>query len=383
MRKVLLVVALLAVALAATPASAVIFSDASGLTTGSYEGKFANYSDLYFADGTAAQAGINAAAGANGAPLLFGAPSSALTSAVAAYEAGGPNAPGTLENRAIFNATSILDNSSGKTVWNGSSQQLSGLFYGLTLSGVTVAGTTVTLDFVPTNRSTPLSGPGLAGLPAFAGGVLQVYANSSLNFNADPNTAGNLTGLPKLITTVNGSSAVMNGTAPAATAGSWAPANWVAGTGATSDTVTDVNADGGSLWLSGEFVPFGYLAPYGVFATDGDPFTVFEETLNLASGNGSATGYVDLVGGSDYSNITAGGALGFGPYVDLTIGADEYTPGVTTPGTLNPRLNYNGLGYWPVDSQDPVEFDVTIIPEPCTLSLLGFGLAGLLFRRRK
>jgi hypothetical protein len=385
---------LLAGALAGSSAFAVpgpILGDASDLQGGTYQAKYLNFSDLYYAQGTSsAITGASSNAGVNGAPVLYGAPTTALGNAVIAYLTGGANAPGTLENRAAFNAGEIDYTNgpySGSKAWNGATQQLSGLFYNLTLSGAVVgtlgSDTTVTLDYVPSTRSTPLAGlPGVSSLPVGSGGVIQIYASSTLNFSPDANGAGSLSPSGQTASGVNGSSQVQNGNAPAATAGSWAPANWVAGTGSTSDSVTGTGSTSGSLWLAGEFVPFSAV---GKTAADGDPNTVYQEEIDVTTGAsiGEASGYVDLVGGSEYPFIEKGAEATSGINVDMTLLADEATPGVDTLGNLSAASGYSGIGYWVADSEDPVAFAIVSVPEPATLSLLGFGIAGLLARCRK
>jgi hypothetical protein len=378
------------VALAATPASALTpIPDASFLPNGNYTAKYNNFSDLYWASGTTAdETGQGVAAGPNGLPSFYQSGATAFgqyLAAVAAYSANGANSPGTLENRTIFNTTTIL-NASSQTVWNGSSQQLSGMLYDLTLVGVAESGSTLTLDFGADTRSAPLSGPGLASLPAGSGGVLQVYASSSTvstsfgspNQAPDPNNVGNFSPNGHSITpaAVDATAIVNNGT------GTWGPASWVAGTGATSDSYPGI-VNGGSLWLSAEFVPFSLL---GLTPGTAAPASsvLFEENINLTAGVvGSAEGYADLVGGSDYGNLGASISAPNGYLVDLAIGSDEYPVIDNASGFLQTFGAYTGAGYWPVDSQDPVTFEVNVIPEPATMTLLGFGLAGLLIRRRK
>jgi len=343
MKKVLLVVALLVVALVATPAMALTF-DANALPGGTLQAKYTNFSDLYTAAGVAGQSGT---------PLIF----------------GGAIAVG-MENRAIFN-TSSIQTPAAVPVWFPVAQQLTGLFYNLDVLSVSApaADGSITIDFGPSARNPLTSGPGLATAPVGSGGVLAVYLqNGTSNFNADPNGVGSLTGLPTPAATVNGNPPVSDGT--------WAPGQWVEGGAGVLDSYP--GATGGTLWLSGVFVPFTDVGIAGHTAG-----TVLSETLNITTGVASTTGFVHLVDGSFFFNVGKGD-IGFGPDVDLLLISDEAAPGVNPAnGDLTPTNNYSGVGYWPVDSQDPVTFKVTGIPEPATLSLLGFGLAGLLIRRRK
>jgi hypothetical protein len=346
MRKALLTVALLAVAYAATPASALTL-DANALPGGTLQAKYSNFSDLYTPAGVAGQSGT---------PLPF----------AGTIQLG-------MENRAIFN-TSSIQTTGGSPVWFPINQQLTGLFYNLSAIAVTpvVNGsgdTIVTIDFGASTRNPLTSGPGLASAPVGAGGVIAVYLqNGTSNFTADPNGVGSLTGLPK-------SAATVNGTAPVST-DTWGPGSWVEGGSGVLDSYP--GSTSGTLWLDGEFVPFTDVGIIGHAAG-----TVLSETLDETTGVASTTGFVHLVDGSYYATVGKGD-VGFGPDVDLLLISDEASPGINPAnGNLTPTNNYSGAGYWPVDSQDPVTFSVTGIPEPATLSLLGFGLAGLLIRRRK
>jgi hypothetical protein len=356
MRKVLLVVAMLAVALAATPASAGTITDASLLPTGDYQAKFSGFSDLYTPSPTGS---------GNGTPERFGLTGAALTAGI-----------GTLENRAIFNTTSI-QTLAPVTVWNGSSQSLTGLFYDLTLAGVTQQGSALVLDFDVSSRTSPLSGPGLATSPANSGGVVQVYAQAAPNaFNADPASGGSLHPAPtsgKLVSSVNGTPPVSNG--------KWGPAQWVQGATVSSSDTYAPNSNG-TLWLSGEFVRFSDV---GVTAVDGDPNTVFEESINLNLGGGSGFGYIHLVGGSDFARISKGD-VGYGPAVDMLLNSDLSIPATNVAGTKFTGHNgtsYGGAGYWPADANDPLTFSV--VPEPVSIIFFGTGLVavgGYVARRR-
>jgi hypothetical protein len=127
----------------------------------------------------------------------------------------------------------------------------------------------------------------------------------------------------------------------------------------------------GSLLLSATFLPIAGL--------EGDAGEAVYLVLTFfPNGNGVTSYYahLDIPDGYNFS----------GSKIVPTLWGDGVTSDIRFFANYNPNdINVppGGDNLWPIRSQDPVEFNVEGIPEPATLSLIGFGMAGLAFIRRR
>jgi hypothetical protein len=294
------------------------------------------------------------------------------------------------EQRTVFRVTTIYDEQGGIDFDTSSSSELTGLTYDLELVGVAfLSPTDLVLDFAPMGRNPiPVASDvdgDLAtmpidlgtGLPYDIGGVIEIYEDYAKNYTANPGG----------VVRYDDTTKFPGGTAapPVPQDPGNGPSFWVEGQlAAVRDSYTTVS--NGTLWLSMVLLDLDYMVSIGQIDAPATPYaagTVLRETLDLSKGEGHGSAYANIVGGSYESNITRGYAGGL---ADMHILFDLDTP-IFDPqtGLLIDTPNYWGIGQWTIDSEDPIVFATSIIPEPATLTLLGLGLMGMggLRMRRK
>lgn len=307
---------------------------------------------------------------------------------------GVPPGPGH-ENRTLFKVMTILDKGDAVVFDTSDPTELTGLLYDLVLVGPPIpSGSGFILDFVPYGRnallvdadgdSTGALDPTDGHLITF-GGVLEMYEDAAKDYTQDPGGVGAWDALLP--------AAVPPGLPHGGPASGEGPYFWTEGASGVghvgaAGADTFLGATEGTYWLSAALVELQYLANIGVIIDPAliaggiplTPGTVLREFIDLTAGTGHGFAYANIFGGAMAPIFERGIA---GPLADMAILFDINTP-IFAAGTLSDTLVYQGIGYWPVDSEDPVVF--SIIPEPMTLSLLGLsllGLAGIRLRRKK
>lgn len=125
-----------------------------------------------------------------------------------------------------------------------------------------------------------------------------------------------------------------------------------------------------------KFIGFdaGFIAPFGGLAGDFSPGSVF--AVGLGPGNRlSVQSFAFTTDGSGFTFAShAITSSGFSALRKLSFFACTYND---VADCMNPNQN---LGQFAIDN---LQFEVATIPEPGTWALMGLGLAGLMFSRRR